>query len=142
MVKKKFSECELRHTPTPQTGLSSMSKREQADAQNNVDPLLRSDDGLRAGVDWHLRLVAGSGARSARISSLTGSGPHGEIVPDGPLHEGGHRARGAPWTRAVVFQKYEVSAAELRHWEMAYDQEGIAGLRARALPPQRRAGTG
>jgi hypothetical protein len=43
-------------------------------------------------------------------------------------------------TRSAVYRKYDLSAAELRHWEMTYDHEGIAGLRARALSAQRRAG--
>ena len=48
--------------------------------------------------------------------------------------------RNGAMSRADACKKYSLSAAELALWELAYDHEGIAGLRDRNLSARRHAG--
>jgi hypothetical protein len=47
--------------------------------------------------------------------------------------------RSGAMSRADACKRYVFSAAELRLWEAAYEDEAVAGLRARALSGRRRA---
>jgi hypothetical protein len=47
--------------------------------------------------------------------------------------------RNGAMSRTDACKNYAFSAAELRLWEVAYDDEGIDGLRGRALSARRRA---
>jgi hypothetical protein len=46
--------------------------------------------------------------------------------------------RNGAMSRADACKKYSLSAAELALWELAYDHEGIAGLRNKNLSARRR----
>jgi hypothetical protein len=47
--------------------------------------------------------------------------------------------RNGAMSRTNACEKYAFSAAELRLWEVAYEHEGVDGLRGRALSARRRA---
>ena len=48
--------------------------------------------------------------------------------------------RSGAMSRADACKKYMISVAEFALWELAYDHEGIAGLRDRNLSAHRRSG--